>query len=445
MRSKNSKRKHKQRKREESKSKQNSILLNQNKYGLSNKNISKTENSLNNTITKKTSVYTNVSKKNLLHPPKKGVVDPMIFIDQCFSREDLNNVTKKIVNIYARNGTFQKRINSVGEFTVLLDEKENLTDFIYLEGMNLTVKKIPMAELNKIKAFFLAVCKKHSNSEAVVHIYLDKTTQNYETVVLDQDVSGAHVSYSRHLDYENDSNKILVMDIHSHDTMGAFFSGTDDRDEKQTRVYGVIGKVTSPEMLMKFRYSFEGIVFKEISKEEVFDCSCEELSFNQNITLDELLTLFPSEWMEKVKSKTFSSIHNYNNINALNPTIQQYDSFEDYFTCDSLGFDYGYNYNKPKTAIDKEAATSKQTYMKEDSLKREFQPVVEVGEKSDLNKPLIKEPLRIGSAIVSPASKQELKLEEDLTSEPILIHNEVIKKGNLVTNIISTFKKIFKK
>ena len=35
------------------------------------------------------------------------------------------------------------------------------------------------------------------------------------------------------------------MDIHSHNTMGAFWSGTDNADEKETRLFGVLGKITS--------------------------------------------------------------------------------------------------------------------------------------------------------------------------------------------------------
>ena len=44
----------------------------------------------------------------------------------------------------------------------------------------------------------------------------------------------------------------IVADVHSHHEMGAFFSGTDDRDEQGFRFYGVMGKIfTAPELALR--------------------------------------------------------------------------------------------------------------------------------------------------------------------------------------------------
>lgn len=51
--------------------------------------------------------------------------------------------------------------------------------------------------------------------------------------------------------FEDDGR--AVVDLHSHNTMNAFFSGTDDKDEAGFRLYCVIGKIDTdrPEMLCR--------------------------------------------------------------------------------------------------------------------------------------------------------------------------------------------------
>lgn len=61
-----------------------------------------------------------------------------------------------------------------------------------------------------------------------------------------------------------------VVDIHSHGTMEAFFSWTDDRDEQGLRLYMVVGKLHTlwPEVLLRVGvYGY----FAPVSIEEVFN------------------------------------------------------------------------------------------------------------------------------------------------------------------------------
>lgn len=60
-----------------------------------------------------------------------------------------------------------------------------------------------------------------------------------------------------------------VMDIHSHGTMGAFFSSTDDRDEKGLRLYMVVGKLHTLFPEVKLRLGVYGY-FATVRIEEVF-------------------------------------------------------------------------------------------------------------------------------------------------------------------------------
>lgn len=57
--------------------------------------------------------------------------------------------------------------------------------------------------------------------------------------------SPAAVEYTNH--------PLAVVDLHSHGSMPAFFSDTDDHDERGLRFYGVIGKIdtSTPEIAMR--------------------------------------------------------------------------------------------------------------------------------------------------------------------------------------------------
>ena len=57
----------------------------------------------------------------------------------------------------------------------------------------------------------------------------------YQLYVPEQETTGASVQYSVGSD--------VVLDLHSHGNMGAFFSGTDNQDEQGLRLYAVVGKL----------------------------------------------------------------------------------------------------------------------------------------------------------------------------------------------------------
>ncbi|MBA7689611.1 MAG: hypothetical protein GH143_01730 [Calditrichaeota bacterium] len=65
-------------------------------------------------------------------------------------------------------------------------------------------------------------------------------------------------------------NKV-VLDIHSHGHMGAFFSTKDDEDEKGLKLYGVVGKLNATPVV-KMRIGVYGY-FKPLAWEDVFDGS----------------------------------------------------------------------------------------------------------------------------------------------------------------------------
>ena len=76
-----------------------------------------------------------------------------------------------------------------------------------------------------------------------------------------QDGSSGGVSYER--------LPATALDIHSHGTMRAFFSGTDNRDEQGLRLYMVIGRLDTLLPEVKLRVGVYGC-FALIDVEEVF-------------------------------------------------------------------------------------------------------------------------------------------------------------------------------
>lgn len=61
------------------------------------------------------------------------------------------------------------------------------------------------------------------------------------------------------LDASSLRNKIQVMDVHSHNTMPAIFSVTDDQDEIYPGVFGVIGNLDKEDPTMSIRVGYNGI------------------------------------------------------------------------------------------------------------------------------------------------------------------------------------------
>lgn len=52
--------------------------------------------------------------------------------------------------------------------------------------------------------------------------------------------------------YRGGGDPDIFLEVHSHQEMGAFFSGTDDRDEQGFRLYAVIGRIfTAPEIALR--------------------------------------------------------------------------------------------------------------------------------------------------------------------------------------------------
>jgi PRTRC genetic system protein A len=128
------------------------------------------------------------------------------------------------------------------------------------EGIEWNLPPIPFILLQQTISFFRAVCKeRNSSSEALVQIWWDREKKEYSLYIPEQEASAGGVHPTSIHDEGNSGQWFRVGDIHSHGSgMGAFFSGTDDGDERNItteRVFGVIGRVAQaiPEWAFRMR------------------------------------------------------------------------------------------------------------------------------------------------------------------------------------------------
>lgn len=126
--------------------------------------------------------------------------------------------------------------------------------------------KVPHTLLLQIETFFRQVMEVHkSDLEAMAWILWSKEqeekdilegkdTRGYFIHIPNQTVSKASVSYDW---AEIPAGAIVVVDIHSHNTMTAFFSGTDDADDRiGIRYSGVFGELQKPVAATKWRFNY---------------------------------------------------------------------------------------------------------------------------------------------------------------------------------------------
>lgn len=110
------------------------------------------------------------------------------------------------------------------------------------------IPKIPGSVLEEIIDYF----RRDLEREAVVQIiYTDDVFSiNYPYI---QYSTKASVSYS----FQIPIDALPIMTVHSHNTMPAYFSVTDDEDETMPGLYGVIGNLDRCPQMM-FRASLDG-------------------------------------------------------------------------------------------------------------------------------------------------------------------------------------------
>lgn len=153
-----------------------------------------------------------------------------------------------------------------------------------VEGITLSVPRIPLWMIGTAVSFFRAVHRRHG-SEAVLRIAWNPEEGRHEFICPRQDVSPGGVWFRKERILPP---LVLMADIHSHHTMRAYFSDTDDKDEKADLLYMVAGRIHAaiPELAVRLR---SGGCDVDISHEDVFEPS--EVRFDVS---------FPRTWLDRV-------------------------------------------------------------------------------------------------------------------------------------------------
>ena len=146
---------------------------------------------------------------------------------------------------------------SVRPHGIFLRKRERETGEVSLSFLA-KLPKIPESLLEEIVGYF----REDLSREAAVRVCYDEGDGSYFFVRAGGVRSGAFINY----DYSESVEEILregvicVMDVHSHNRMGAFWSGVDDGDELWSpgALYGVIGKLDRENPSMLFRAVDEG-------------------------------------------------------------------------------------------------------------------------------------------------------------------------------------------
>jgi PRTRC genetic system protein A len=130
-----------------------------------------------------------------------------------------------IYYIVAKEGIYIKK--KLG----IMDSVSPVKNISILESVQATAKmnieKIPAIAVAKIANFFRAIQEQHG-SEAIVILFYNEETKKYKLVPPSQKVTPGGIEYNRSIVIDGWT---MIGDIHSHSSMSAFHSGTDQGDE----------------------------------------------------------------------------------------------------------------------------------------------------------------------------------------------------------------------
>lgn len=187
-----------------------------------------------------------------------------------------------------KNGLFKKTKNQIGTFTHKVSE---VPETMGIEAVcevsferDETIPKIPYQVFQSILKFYKDVYK-DIKSEVYTLVVWDKEAKDFFIHVPEQQVSGATVKYTNNVEIYNNPKYLVYCDFHSHNTMNAFFSSVDTKDEVAGRYFGVIGKIFEelPAMALKASFNRQGVL---LGYHDLFDIETEKLHETSNYYLD---------------------------------------------------------------------------------------------------------------------------------------------------------------
>lgn len=130
-----------------------------------------------------------------------------------------------------------------------------------LQPLRFKLPRIPGRLLQEV----LDDARSNLDLEFMYHYAFDPLLGTWQVSRPEQQQTRTRVGYS----YE-DPGKI-ILDLHSHNTMGAFFSLTDDRDEQGGRLYAVMGRLDRPQPELVVRLGMYGTWLYNVPGLALFD------------------------------------------------------------------------------------------------------------------------------------------------------------------------------
>lgn len=198
--------------------------------------------------------------------------------------EDARASDKTICLIPSQDGRiYELRKTEMGDF---IAPKHKVVDFSAVRaGFTPALPLIPREIVGQIISFFRCFMNEYEEFEALAHIYWDKELEEYTVFIPRQRVSKARIDADLRGSALPEDRYIHYADIHSHNSMAAKFSHTDDADEKATRLYFVVGHLDRFYPSITARMSCGG-VYQEI---------------DPSLVLEGVGGEFPPQWLDQVE------------------------------------------------------------------------------------------------------------------------------------------------
>lgn len=173
-----------------------------------------------------------------------------------------------------------------GEF---IAPKNKVAEFEQVRaGFTPALPLIPLSLIGQIIAFFRSFMAENEEYEAMAQIYWDKEKREFFVFVPNQVVRKGEIQADLHdCPYDDTERYLCYADIHSHNSMEAFFSETDDQDERGTGLYFVMGELDRFFPDVKARIS----------------CGGSFVSIDPATVIEGLDQSFPGDWTPRVTCK----------------------------------------------------------------------------------------------------------------------------------------------
>lgn len=195
--------------------------------------------------------------------------------------------------VFAGNGIYNVLKN---EFAIIYDKLE--IDYINnnlnkIDGNTIFKLNIPKPSIKyfiQIVDMFKYIYDK-IKSELALNLYYHKSSKRFYLEIMEQDVSPGFCNY-KYSPLENNKNYVRYLQIHSHHSMSASFSNTDDKDEKNSIMcfFGVVGRLNEHSDIFQVEKKFRlwtGVQFVEIGFMDIFDIQI----YNSSIDSKNLIIL----------------------------------------------------------------------------------------------------------------------------------------------------------